>query len=371
MSVRKKFDELGVNPRFEADDAENRTADEAKRTRVYAFRPAARKKDTRVYAVGFLRVYVLFAVSFTLAAVMFILQRQGAFDSLGAIEKMPAFALCEAAIFLLPALVYAFGVSKKKNECMAWHRFSPAFAAFIALSLLLCVAVEAAGKFSLAGFFSVTLPDMGQRLILSDTLFLPKTIAYVLVPALCEELFFRGVLQTELTHASGGLAAIVCTSLAGALMHFHLGGFAVYLALGLALGVLRHVCGSCVPCVVVHAAARFVSLGFSAQLSFIASERAGGMLVMAVLTLALLVILVFYLKSLELVCVKKAVSLEISNIPDGGEDELPESETYIRFHEKPLRMFAETGYTLHKFWRVLLSPAMLVAVIVFFLITLL
>lgn len=369
MSVRKKFDALGTNPRFEAENEDKQTAVEAKRTRVYAFRPAARKKDTRVYAVGFLRVYVLFAVSFAFAAVMFILQRQGAFDALNAVEKMCTFAVCEAAIYLLPAFVYAFGVSKKKNEIVAWHRFSPAYTTFVALSLLLCVAVEAAGKFSLAGFFSVTLPDAGERLILSDALLFPKIAVYVLVPAFCEELFFRGVLQTELARASGGLAAIVCTSVAGALMHFRLDGFAVYFALGLVFGVLRHVCGSCVPCVLVHAVARFVSLGFSAQLSFIASERAGGILVMAVLTLVLLTVLVFYLKSAELVCIKKAVSLEISKKSDGAE--LPESETYIRFYEKPLRMFAETGYTLHKFWRVLLSPAMIVAAIVFFLIILL
>lgn len=51
---------------------------------------------------------------------------------------------------------------------------------------------------------------------------------------------------------------------------------------------------------------------FSVQLGFIASERTGNTLVIVVLVLLLLLIFIFYLKSLEIVCIKKAVSAEIA-----------------------------------------------------------
>ncbi len=372
MSVRKKFDELGENPRFEqADSEELRSVARSTPRRTYSFRPARRKKDMRVYAVGFIPVYVAFAVSFVLTSVLFILQRQGAFVSFDDTMKMVLFALGEVVVFLLPAVLYVL-LEKNGKQTMALHRFSPAYATFIAFSLLLVVAVEAAGKYLLAGFFSKGLALCGESLLLSDPLLLPKTVVYVLVPAVCEELLFRGTLQTELTRIAGGLGGVLCTSLAMALMHFSLPGFFVYLLIGCVLGFLRHICGSCVPGMLVHAVWRFVSLAFSAQLSFIASERAGGLLVMAVLLLVLLTILLFYLKSIELVCLKKAISLEIAQKDEETDnEELSDSETYIRFYETPLRLFSETGYTFHKFWRTLLSPAMILAFLAFLLITLL
>lgn len=369
MSVRKKFDELGENPRFEEENAE--TGSLPVRRRTYSFRPARRKKDTRVYAVGFIPVYGMLAVSFTVASVLFILHRQGAFSAFGNMEKMLLFAFGEAAVFLLPAVFYAL-LGKKDKQTLAIHRFSPAYATFIVLSLVLVVAVEAAGKYLLAGFFSENLALCGESLLLSDSLLLLKTAVYVLVPAVCEELFFRGALQTELSRIAGGLGGILCTSFAMALMHFSLPGFFVYFFIGCAFGVLRHICGSCVPGMLVHVVLRFVSLAFSAQLSFIASERAGGLLVMAVLLLVLLTVLLFYLKSIELVCLKKAISLEIAQKDNETDsDDLSESDTYIRFHETPLRLFSDTGYTFHKFWRVCLSPAMILATLAFLLITLL
>ena len=76
---------------------------------------------------------------------------------------------------------------------------------------------------------------------------------------------------------------------------------------------------------------------------------------LVILVLAVFLFLLFYLKSLEVVCSKKAVSVYMQNTPDPAqstqtkpESELPESENIVRFRSEPFRMAADTGYTLHK-----------------------
>ncbi len=376
---RNKFEELDVNPNY-AGESETEETDEKmpepKKHRVYAFRPAKRSapEENKVYAVGFLSVYVLFAVSFALAALLFILQRQGLFASLSDRQNAFIYAASECAVFLVPALLYVFAVRKEGLSGLSIHRFSPVYTTFLFLSLFLMIAASAAEKFSLACFFSGLSMREPVRLSFQND-FVLNFVLYVVVPVICEEIFFRSVLQNALSRAAGGFAGIFVSSLAYSLIHLDLAGFPVYFTTGILLGAIFHVCGSVLPGILVHTVLRFVSLSFSAQLSFIASERAGGLFVLVILVLAVFLFLLFYLKSLEVVCSKKAVSVYMQNTPDPAqstqtkpESELPESENIVRFRSEPFRMAADTGYTLHKFLRVLFSPAMVLAVAAYFLI---
>ncbi len=313
-------------------------------------------------------MYVVFAVCFALAAFLFVLYRQGLFQSLSERQHALLYAFFPCVIFLVPSIIYVFAVRKEGFAGLHVHRFSPAFATFLFLSLALMIAAVAAEKFSLACFFSGLAVREPVRLSFQND-FLINLILYVIVPVVCEELFFRGVLQTALSEAAGGFAGITVSALAYALIYFDLAGFPVYLTVGVLSGILRHVCGSVVPGMLVHAVFRFVSLTFSAQLSFIASERAGGYFVLVVLVLAVFVFLLFYLKSLEIVCTKKAVSvLVMQNDTQKAENDRQtpaESENLVVFRSKPFRLTAETGYTFHKFWRVLFSPALILAFVAY------
>ena len=73
MSARKKrvsFDELDVNPSYVGEDENSSPESEnneekPKKQRIYAFRPAKKRVDetaSKVYTVGFIKVYVLFAL---------------------------------------------------------------------------------------------------------------------------------------------------------------------------------------------------------------------------------------------------------------------------------------------------------------------
>ncbi len=381
MSARKKrvsFDELDVNPAYVGEDENpspepEKNEEKPKKQRIYAFRPAKKRADetdSKVYAVGFIKVYALFAICFALAAVVFVLYRQGIFQSLSERRHALLYAFFPCTLFLVPSVIYVFAVQKTGFAGLHIHRFSPVYATFLFLSLALMIAAVAAEKFSLACFFSGLAVREPVRLSFQNDFWI-HLLLYVLVPVVCEEIFFRGVLQTSLSEAAGGFAGITASALAYALIHFDFAGFPVYLTVGVLSGILRHVCGSIVPGMLVHAVFRFVSLTFSAQLSFIASERAGGYFVLVVLVLAVFVFLLFYLKSLEIVCTKKAVSvLVMQNDTQKAENDRAaqapaESENLVIFRSKPFRLTAETGYTFHKFWRVLFSPALILAFVAY------
>lgn len=76
--------------------------------------------------------------------------------------------------------------------------------------------------------------------------------AAALVPAVCEELFFRGYVLSRL-EASGPWVAVAIQAIAFAAYHMDLYGLPVYLMSGLVLGLVRVTSGALWPCVVLHA----------------------------------------------------------------------------------------------------------------------
>ena len=138
MSARKKrvsFDELDVNPSYVGEDEHSSPESEnneekPKKQRIYAFRPAKKRvdeTDSKVYAVGFIPVYVVFAVCFALAAFLFVLYRQGLFQSLSERQHALLYAFFPCVIFLVPSIIYVFAVRKEGFAGLHVHRFSPAF----------------------------------------------------------------------------------------------------------------------------------------------------------------------------------------------------------------------------------------------------
>lgn len=78
-------------------------------------------------------------------------------------------------------------------------------------------------------------------------------VSVAMVPALCEELFFRGYLLARF-RALPVPTAIGLQALLFALYHLDLYGLPVYLASGVVLGLVRHYSGALWPAVLLHAA---------------------------------------------------------------------------------------------------------------------
>lgn len=76
-------------------------------------------------------------------------------------------------------------------------------------------------------------------------------LSFVIIPAVCEELLFRGVLFAEY-RSLGEANAVLITSICFAMLHFSLTNFPVYLFAGILLGVVTAVSRSVIPAVLLH-----------------------------------------------------------------------------------------------------------------------
>lgn len=100
------------------------------------------------------------------------------------------------------------------------------------------------GVFTLYDTFEASLTGSAE-----NTLFL--LLAYALLPAIGEELLFRGILR-EAYEKHGGLVAILLPAILFTTMHFQPSGIPVYLFSGLLLGFTAYICRSVTAAVVAH-----------------------------------------------------------------------------------------------------------------------
>lgn len=330
----------------------------------YTFKPrVAASVKNRIYTVGRINVFLAFLVSMLLAVIYGIALSEGIYDSLPSKDlKYILHSVSSLIIFLAPAMVFCKLAGKGGFKLLGFARFSSSVMGYVIICTLLLILVVASEEFSLAYFFSITGKSISENLFASENK-LWIIIAYAVVPAICEELLFRGVLQTELSKIAGGFTGIFASSLAYAVIKLDFEYFFVYLTTGLILAFVMHITNSIYPCIFMHAVNSLFSLGFSAQLNFIASERAGNLFVIIILTICVFVVLLFSLKMLETICIRKAAAIDISK-NDGAYEE-QEEKSVFRFYSKPFKLSSDSGYSLHKFLRVIFSPALIVSVIVF------
>ena len=335
--------------------------------RKYRFRLTKRRLSPKIYEVGFLPVMATFAACFALAVAAFFIGKEPGIAEAKGVPFYLIHAAFPVAVYLLPALVYLFTRPKPRGGVLALRRFSLADARFILMSGLLLTALQALGRFMLVFFFSKA--DAGA-LSLRNVSNVPAAIlVFVLLPAFCEEVFFRGVMLSALSGAAGGFAGIVVSSIAFALCKCDLAAFPLWFVCGLLLGLCAHVCSSCLPAIVLRAVLTVMTMLFSERLDFVASERVGNVFLIIVLAAVVFLIFIFFAQSLENLCSKKAVSVSLLNAKENGEGNGEDAEPPVVFYAKPFRLSSETGYTFHKFFRVLFSPAIVIAAAVFFFIT--
>ncbi len=363
MAANKKFEKLGVNPNYVDYDTEENKTQKKKKVNKYSFRKAVPEKlREKVYEVGFIKVYIAFIACFMLSVFNGVVSREGFYDGFAVPYNFVAKAVAYLVIFIAPALIYCKVYGKGGWTILGIHRFSLSHTTFIILGLVLMTLVIAAEKFALAYYFYAGLSETQISLVGSNNV-IGIIVTHAIVPAICEELLIRGVIQNEISAKAGGFTGILVSALTFSLIHLNAEYFIIYFSSGLILAITMHVCGSVIPCMVIHALNNLFSLCFSKQLTFVASERAGNVLVLIILTICIFITGLFWLKSLELICIKKSASLEIA-------DKDKNENTQLRFFAIPYRMSSDTGYTLHKFLRVLFSPAIIVSVIIFLFVTL-
>ena len=359
MAARKKFDKMNDTVEYRLSESKNSNT----AVHTYLFRPAEpAPRKNKVYAVGFIDVFIPFITAFILLVINRFLTVSGAYNSLPSTAFLIVRCLIYLLIFAVPAVVYCKTKNKSFHKELSLHRFSPSLIPFMLLSFLLLITVIATERIAIGYFFPYEETEQIIHLGREENK-LGIILAYAVFPAVCEELFLRGLIQNGISEKAGAFTGITVSALTFALLHLDFKYFIVYLTSGLILAVCAHVTNSVFPSLILHTLNNLFSLLFSARLSFIASERTGNSILIVILTLFVFIILLFFLKSLESICIKKAYVEDIKS-GNAPEDKKHESAPALSYRT-PFRMSAETGYTFHKFLRVIFSPALIVAAIIF------
>ncbi len=176
-------------------------------------------------------------------------------------------------------------------------------------------------------------------------------LAGAVLPAVCEELFVRGIFQYEVSKYAGGFCGIMAGALVFALLHFELQYFLVYFVAGVVLGAVTHVSRSVFPAMLVHLINNTISILFSDKLSFVATERIGGVLLIIVLASLCFGFLILTLHIAEKISEKRAEKYL------SGEMENKEKAAFF--------LGSSEGSTLSKTVKAFVSPPMLIAYAVF------
>ncbi len=170
-------------------------------------------------------------------------------------------AICSilSSLAIAGVIVYQCYFRKRTLKVLSVNRFSPK--AFIP-TVLLCL-----GMFLGLGFvnvkFSEIMRDLGVK-ISQPTIplhnfwqFLLFTLTLAILPAIFEELFFRGLLLNSL-EGHGTITKVVTVGICFALYHCNLGQFIYQFIYGVAFCLLALYAKSTLPCIIAHFINNFV-----------------------------------------------------------------------------------------------------------------
>ncbi|MBO4951073.1 MAG: CPBP family intramembrane metalloprotease [Clostridia bacterium] len=269
-------------------------------------------------------------------------------DTVRAVSKM----LMYLAAFVVPTAVYLI-LPQSGKSLHNIRKFSAPTLVFSASCLGLLICLTALQKYLIAYSFSYSEP-----MVQVEGGVLLSIVTGALLPAVCEELFVRGVLQYEISKYAGGLCGVTVGALVFAMLHYELQYFLIYFVSGLVLGCVTHVTRSVFPAMLVHFLNNTLSILFSNSLSVVATERIGGAMLIIVLASLCFGFLILTLHLAEKLSEKRARKyLKEENSLQEGEELKPEKNMFF--------VLSPDKKTGSRFLKVLVSPPMLVCYAVF------
>ena len=246
------------------------------------------------------------------------------------------------AAFALPAAVFATALRKKvgflfsaPNKGTFRLCFSAAFMLVFSALLSRCVICYINGS-----------SHAPAGTLLSGMGYFQALFCYTLLPAVLEELIFRGVVFPVYEKSCGGLCAILASALFFAMSHLSGEDFFLYFISGLILGAVVYITRSVFACMALHLVNNFASFYLENSVFRIAAESKSGILAIFLLTALTLICLFWFLTALETVCRKRYLA-------SSGDS----------FCAK--RLFCDDMSPGSAFLKVFLSPVLWCAVVIF------
>lgn len=193
--------------------------------------------------------------------------------------------ISSALMFIVPPIVYYFITRKEKPmQALGFRKTSPVWLVFVGITLMFISlpvtnqlttwneSMNLGGVFSQLEKLMKTLEEAAQaateKMLQADNIggLLLNLLIIALIPAIGEELTFRGVLQQSLTkHIKSPHVAIILSAALFSFIHFQFYGFLPRMFLGILLGYMFYITNSLWTSIAMH----FVNNGTAVLLYYL------------------------------------------------------------------------------------------------------
>lgn len=205
-------------------------------------------------------------------------------------------SVVQLSVFIFPCVVYYFIKGRKLSTPLFVSAVKPGQFLFLFFSFLLLVSGTILIKFLYYIIAEASPTEVNFFVASADTSttgILEVLIAFVIVPSVCEELFFRGLILSEY-RTFGAFNAIVFSSICFSMAHFSFDAFPIYFYSGIILGITAIVCRSVFASIIIHMFSNLLSIYISDLFLRITVQKCGAVFVGFIL-------ITFFLASLFLV----------------------------------------------------------------------
>ncbi len=229
-----------------------------------------------------------------------------------------ALGMIQLAAIALPGIIYYLIKGRKLSSPMmllsrsGTNVFFVLFAAlfFVFGTLLIKFVYFVSGEtvtslVNYYGDFSSTVESAGQAEII---------VSMIIIPAVCEEFLFRGIIMSEYRQY-GTANAVIISAICFAVMHFSLKNFVIYLFAGLVLGFVSAVTRSLIPSIAIHILSNTLSIYASDAFLRVTVVKNGAYFIGFLLISLTALAFILMMSRVESICYKYAEKPPVESIP--------------------------------------------------------
>ncbi len=185
-------------------------------------------------------------------------------------------------------------------------------------------------------------------------------LAYVIVPAVSEELFFRSILLSDYSEFKGPLA-IVTSALFFAMLHFSFIQFPMYFILGIILATMTYVTQSSFPAMTVHLINNALVVFLGKGMAEFLKESSSSVILVFILVIAFMASFTMMLSTMENIYEKRSILYDLGELPGSRRQTLSGLAKAGKLDSEEKQLGKTVG--------IFLSPTFFLSVLVFVLIT--
>ncbi|PKM61137.1 MAG: hypothetical protein CVU97_07400 [Firmicutes bacterium HGW-Firmicutes-21] len=252
----------------------------------------------------------------------YILQKQGDSES----NIFLVITVIQLVVLILPCILYYLVKGKKLTSPMFISMIRPSHIIFIIFTLLLFISGTVLIKYiyyaggnhitSLSGYFDSIAAEQDE---VSN---LGIIISLIVVPAFCEEIFFRGVVLSEY-RGLGSVNAVIMSALCFSMLHFSLSNFPIYFFTGIILGFVTVVTRSLIAPILLHLISNTLSIYGSDLFLRVTIQKSGAFFIGFVILMIFGLSLIFVISKLEQIYFSYAEKPPITALPQRSFPNIP------------------------------------------------